>query len=45
MSDGVEECSKRGLFAKNIAHLVLENVKIEGQVGEAVEVHDVDRRN
>lgn len=42
MSDGVEPCSKRGLFAKNIKVLVLDHVTIEGQVGEAMELHNTN---
>ena len=32
MSDGVEKSSKRGMFARNVAKLTLDNVKIEGGV-------------
>ena len=42
MSDGVEKSSKRGLFARNVAKLTLDNVRIEGQVGEAYELEGVD---
>ena len=42
MSDGVEKSSKRGMFARNVAKLTLDNVKIEGQVGEAYELEGVD---
>ena len=42
MSEGVEKSSKRGMFARNIATLRLENVKIEGQTGEAMELIGVD---
>jgi len=42
MSEGVSESSKRGLFARNVAKLTLENVCIEGQVGEAYEFIGVD---
>lgn len=42
MSNGVEECSKKGIYAENVSRFVLENVTIEGQVGEAVELHNVD---
>lgn len=45
MSEGVEKSSKRGLFARNVAKLTLENVKIEGQVGEAYELIGVDELN
>jgi len=42
MSEGVEACSKQGLFASNIHELIMENVKIIGQDGEEVELHNVD---
>ena len=42
MSDGVEKSSKRGLFARNVAKLTLDNVRIKGQVGEAYELEGVD---
>lgn len=42
MSDGVEPSTKRGLFARNVAKLTLENVHIEGQDGEAYEFIGVD---
>lgn len=42
MSSGVEACTKRGLFANNVQKLVLENVNIEGQDGEAFELHNVE---
>ena len=42
MSAGVEKCSKRGLFARNVKKLVLEGVKISGQQGEPMELIGVD---
>ncbi len=42
MSDGVARSTKRGFFANNVAKLILDNVVIEGQVGEAFELHGVD---
>lgn len=42
MSEGVEKSSKRGLFARNVAKMTLDNVKIEGQTGEAYELVGVD---
>lgn len=42
MSEGVEKSSKRGLFARNVSKLILENVKISGQKGEAFEMIGVD---
>ncbi len=43
MSVGVPKSSKRGLYARNVSRLVLENVVIEGQDGEAMEFEDVDQ--
>jgi polygalacturonase len=42
MSEGVEKSSKRGLFARNVAKMTLENVNITGQTGEAYELEGVD---
>lgn len=42
MSVGVPKSSKRGLFARNVSRLVLENVVITGQDGEARELENVD---
>lgn len=42
MSEGVEKSSKRGLFARNVSRLTLDNVKITGQAGEAYELIGVD---
>ena len=42
MSEGVPKSSKRGLFARNVAKLTLDNVSIEGQDGEAYELIGVD---
>lgn len=42
MSEGIEKSSKRGLFARNVAKLYMENVTIEGQDGEALELIGVD---
>ena len=42
MSEGVEKSCKRGLFARNVAKLTLENVNIEGQDGEKYEFIGVD---
>ena len=43
MSSGVEECTKKGIFARNIKKLVLENVKIEGQDGELLVTEGIDQ--
>lgn len=42
MSNGVDACSKKGLYARNVKRLVLENVQIEGSLGEEMELHEVD---
>lgn len=42
MSEGVDKSSKRGLFARNVKKLTMENVRIEGQVGEKLELIGVD---
>jgi len=42
MSCGVPKSSKRGLFARNITKLYLEDVTIEGQEGQAMELEAVD---
>lgn len=42
MACGVTACTKRGIFARNVAKLVLENVAIEGQIGKAMELIGVD---
>lgn len=42
MSEGVPKCSKRGIFARNVTKLTLDNVKVEGQDGEAYEFIGVD---
>lgn len=42
MSEGVEHCSRRGIYASNVKKLVLEQVSITGQQGAAVEVSKVE---
>lgn len=42
MSAGVDACSKRGLYARNVKKLVLDNVSIEGNIGEETELLNVD---
>ena len=42
MSSGVEACSLKGIYANNVKRLILENVSIQGQVGEAITVSGVD---
>ncbi len=36
MSDGVESCSKRGIYAANVERLILENVEVEGAEGDPI---------
>lgn len=43
MSNGVEPCTKRGLHATNVEKLILENVVIEGAIGETLELQGVDK--
>lgn len=43
MSVGVPKSSKRGLFARNVKKLTLENIVIEGQEGETYELEGVDQ--
>lgn len=42
MSEGVPKSTKRGIFARNVAKLTLENVKMTGQDGEPYELEGVD---
>lgn len=42
MSEGVEACSLRGIFANNVKRLVLKNVSVTGQKGEAIALSGVD---
>lgn len=42
MSEGVPKSSKRGIFARNVAKLTLDNVAVTGQEGEAYEFIGVD---
>lgn len=42
MSEGVPKSSKRGVFARNVKRLVMDNVEITGQDGEAYEFIGVD---
>lgn len=43
MSEGVPKSSRRGVFARNVAKMTLENVTIQGQEGEAWELEGVDQ--
>ncbi len=42
MLNGVEEMSRHGIFADNVAKLTLENVSVVGNLGEDAEIHNVD---
>lgn len=42
MSNGVDACSKKGIHATNVRQLILDNVVIEGNVGEPIELQGVD---
>ena len=42
MSEGVPKCSRKGIFARNVARLILDNVSVEGQEGPAYELVGVD---
>ena len=42
MSEGVEACTLKGIFASNVKKLTLKNVNITGQVGEKVVLVGVD---
>ncbi len=41
MTLGVDACSKKGIHAENVERLILENVTVTGQEGEAVELVNV----
>lgn len=43
MMDGLEPCSKMGIFAENIENLTLRDVTLEGQEGEAYLLANIDR--
>ena len=42
MSVGVEPCTKKGIFARNVKKLTLKNVKVTGNEGDATELIGVD---
>lgn len=42
MAEGVEECSRRGIFASNVERLTMKNVTVCGQEGEAEELLHID---
>lgn len=44
-ADHVKRCGsmlQKGLYARNVKKLVLDNVSIEGCEGEEIELHNVD---
>jgi polygalacturonase len=43
MSEGVEPCSLKGIFARNIDRLVLDNVEVIGQEGETIVMEGVNQ--
>ncbi|MDD3251976.1 MAG: glycoside hydrolase family 28 protein [Lachnospiraceae bacterium] len=43
MMDGLEPCSRVGIFAENIEELTLRDVSVEGQDGEAFILKHIDR--
>ena len=43
MLDGIDPCTKMGIFADNIEELVLRDVNIEGQDGEAFTLRNIDK--
>lgn len=45
MSNGVEKCSLRGIFIRNVKRVTLDHVNITGNVGEAVVTECVDELN
>jgi polygalacturonase len=42
MSEGIEKCSKKGIFARNVKRLELKNVSITGCEGDRIIAVDVD---
>lgn len=42
MANGVDACSKKGIHATNVKKLILDNVVIEGHVGDDVELSGVN---
>ena len=43
MMEGVDPMTRSGLFAANIKTLVLHNVEIQGQDGEAMVLENIDQ--
>ena len=42
MLDGIEPCTKVGIFADNIEELIMHDVKVEGQEGEAFILRNIE---
>ncbi|MGN0297837.1 MAG: glycoside hydrolase family 28 protein [Lachnospiraceae bacterium] len=42
MARGVDACSKRGIFAKNVKKLVLDHVMVAGQIGPDLILEEID---
>ncbi len=42
MMDGIEECSRKGLFIRNAKRVVLKDVRIGGQEGKAFDIENVE---
>lgn len=42
MSNGVEECTRKGIYASNVSKLTLKNVTVTGQDGEETVITGVD---
>lgn len=42
MAEGIEPCSKRGIFARNVKQFVLDNVHLDGYEGEEITLEEID---
>ncbi len=42
MLDGIEPCTKVGIFADNIEELIMHDVKVESQEGEAFILRNIE---
>ncbi len=42
MSEGVDPCSRKGIYARNVSKLTLKDVQISGQEGEAIVTEGVE---
>lgn len=42
MSEGVNPCSRKGIYARNVKTMTLDNVTLAGNAGPKTEFHDVD---